>query len=52
MDTYPGLPMSDADLTKHYEASKRDAVDLVGSEVRQIIGELRYLRAKGAESHE
>ena len=42
---YPGSPMSDADLTKHYEASKHDVVGLVGSEVRQIIGELRHYRA-------
>lgn len=42
---YPGLPMSDAELSKHYEASKIDAVSLVGSEVRQIIGELRHHRA-------
>lgn len=42
---YPGLQMSDAELSKHYEASKMDAVSLVGSEVRQIIGELRYHRA-------
>lgn len=43
--SYPGLAMSDADLAKHFEASKRDVVSLVGSEVRQIIGELRHLRA-------
>lgn len=40
-----GLPMSAAALAKHYEASKRDVVTLVGSEVRQIIGELQHYRA-------
>lgn len=42
---YAGLPMSDLDLTLHYEASKNGIVDLEPSEVRQIIGELRHLRA-------
>lgn len=42
---YAGLPMSDVDLTLHYEASKNDIVDLAPSEVRQIIGELKHLRA-------
>lgn len=46
--SYPGLPMSDADLTKHYEASKSGLVAMVGSEVRQIIGELRHLRTQAA----
>src|SRR5690349_4241546 len=41
-----GLPMSDADLDLHYGASKNDIVDLVGSEVRQLIGEIRYHRAR------
>lgn len=41
---YPGSPMSERDLTLHYEASKYDEVGLVGSEVRQIIGELRHWR--------
>ncbi|QUT04039.1 hypothetical protein KFK14_12870 [Sphingobium phenoxybenzoativorans] len=46
---YAGLPMSDADMTMFYEASKRDdAPPLVGSEVRQLIGELRYHRLAAA----
>lgn len=48
-EAYPGLAMSDAELNQHYEASKRD-VALVGSEIRQIIGELRWLRAALASS--
>lgn len=43
-EPYAGIPMPDAQLNMHYEASKFDKVDLVGSEVRQIIGELRHLR--------
>lgn len=51
--SFPGIPMSDEDLAKHFEASKIDAVGLVGSEVRQLIGELRYLRtAMQARSRE
>ena len=46
---YLGLRMSDDELTKHYEGSKRD-VALVGSEVRQIIGELRHWRLLAALS--
>lgn len=39
-----GLAMSDAELTAHYEASKRDVVGLLGSQVRQMVAEIRYHR--------
>lgn len=44
IEPYPGSPMSEKDMALHYEASKCDAVGLVGSEVRQLIGELRHSR--------
>lgn len=52
LSKYPGLPMSDADLNRHYEASKYDRDFLVGSEVRQLIGEIRHYRALSAETGE
>lgn len=41
----PGLLLTDDELTKLYEGSKRDALP-VGSEVRQMVGEIRWHRAR------
>lgn len=41
----PGLLLTDDELTKLYEGSKCDALP-VGSEVRQMVGEIRWHRAR------
>ncbi len=43
------MDLSDADLERLYEGSKDDRYTVVGSEVRQLIGMIRRLRAKLAE---
>ena len=45
-----GLPLSDADLTSLYEGSKYDALP-VGSEVRQMVAEIKWHRAARAQAN-
>jgi hypothetical protein len=43
------MDLSDEELERLYEGSKNDHFIVVGSEVRQLIGMIRRLRAKLAE---